>query len=167
MLSNLYGKLKNSDENASCICKCPAQLFLWLVISAIVSFIFILPYCFDRIKTYSNVWNQCNECRDQRRTDTDKLETRTCSKHAHVRNLVRTRTWLPTKSWLRTRACLKTSETDSDTDILRTRVSAHLWSCHQNFCSCFQNYGSYTILMLFWMINWLLYNQLSDRFRLF
>ena len=59
VVSNLYGRLKNSDEiGASCICKRPAQLFLWLVISAILSFIFFLPYCYDRIKPYSNVWNQ-------------------------------------------------------------------------------------------------------------
>ena len=55
VVSNLYGKLKNSEESASFICKRPAQLFLWLVISAILSFIFILPYCYDRIKTYSHV----------------------------------------------------------------------------------------------------------------
>ena len=56
VVSNLYGKLKNSDDiGASCICKRPAQVFVWLVISAIVSFIFFLPYCYDRIKPYSNV----------------------------------------------------------------------------------------------------------------
>ena len=56
VVSNLYGKLKNSDDiGASCICKRPAQVFVWLVISAIVSFIFFLPYCYDRIKPISNV----------------------------------------------------------------------------------------------------------------
>ena len=51
VVSNLYGKLKNSaDISASCICKRPSQFFKWLVISTIVSFIFVLPNCYDRIK---------------------------------------------------------------------------------------------------------------------
>ena len=55
VVSNLYGKLKNFDEGASCICKRPAQLFLWLVISAIVSFIFILPSCYAVVLLHQNI----------------------------------------------------------------------------------------------------------------
>ena len=146
VVSNLYGKLKNSDGGASCICKRPAQLFLWLVISAIVSFIFILPSCYDCIKTYSNVWNQFNEGRDQRWTDTT-------SEFGHEfvsESESASSTWFFGTSDT-DRVMTSNTDTGSDTLMsetrilvwtrtwLRTCVSAHLWSWHQNFRSCIQS----------------------------
>ena len=61
-----------------------------------------------------------------------------------LRTRTPTRTWA--ESWLRTRArlrtlvCPKTSDTDSDTDILRTRVSAHL--CARQFHIFWYQYRS-------------------------
>ena len=78
-------------------------------------------------------------CRSQRWTDTDTTSDMSscpspCPKQTRTRTQhfmeVRARTW--TESWFRTRtrfwtrACRKTSDTDSDTDKLRTHVSAHL-----------------------------------------
>ena len=163
MVSNLYGKLKNSDESASCICKRPAQLLLWLVISAIISFIFILPYCYDRIKTYSNVWNQFNDGRDQRWTDTKKTSDMGSYPSPSLH------TWFFGTSDIGSDSDMTsdmnsdkimTSDTDLDTDILRTRVSAHLFSWHQNFRSCLQiqinikKLYAYMDIHLFPLLNW-------------
>ena len=50
MISDLNGKLKNSDVDASCICKRPSQLFLGLIVSALFSVICIFPNCYYHIK---------------------------------------------------------------------------------------------------------------------
>jgi len=76
----------------------------------------------------------------QRWTDTDTSSdmsscTSPCPKQTRtrtqdflgVRTRTRTKSWLRIRTLLQARACSKILDMDSDTDILRTRVSTHLW----------------------------------------